>query len=392
MRVALRTDQAVWPECTARLSGTSFVGGPPCEPGARRAFDEDSSDSQARSGRIGPILAQVAPGSRGRYAAADAAQEAVTVKPQIFISYRRDDAAGYARAVYDELARQFGAERVFMDVDDIGAGHPFDEAIERAVGDAKVLLVMIGKRWLGERTGQPPRIAYEGDFVRREVAAGLARGLRVMPLLLDGATMPAEAQLPDPLRALARRNALSLANTSFAADLQRVVAALRETLGDPAPRPRQTTLRIALASVLLSAAGLAAYWYWRAPAAGDAPTAPVPAARPAVNGEWRADVTYDWPGARYEERFVFGGEAGELHGSASFLRVPRGLLEGTVEPDGLRFVTRTTEEAGSLREVVHRYRGRLEGDEIRFVMQTEGASSAHVPVEFVARRMSAPGR
>jgi len=38
---------------------------------------------------------------------------------------------------------------------------------------------------------------------------------------------------------------------------------------------------------------------------------------------------------------------------------------------------------------VHRYRGQLVGDELRFVMQTEGGGSAHVPVEFVARRTAA---
>jgi len=74
-------------------------------------------------------------------------------QPQVFISYRRDDTAGYARAVYDELARHFGPERVFIDVDDIGAGQAFDEVIAHAVGGSKVLLVMIGKRWLGEREG-----------------------------------------------------------------------------------------------------------------------------------------------------------------------------------------------------------------------------------------------
>jgi len=36
---------------------------------------------------------------------------------------------------------------------------------------------------------------------------------------------------------------------------------------------------------------------------------------------------------------------------------------------------------------VHRYRGRRVGDELRFVMQTEGGASAHLPVEFVARRI-----
>ena len=113
--------------------------------------------------------------------AADAMQQ-----PQIFISYRRDDAAGYARAVNDELVRCFGAERVFIDVDDINAGQPFSEIIQRSVGDSAVLLALIGKRWRGERDGAAPRIFEAGDFVRQEVAAGLTKGLRVIPVLLDG--------------------------------------------------------------------------------------------------------------------------------------------------------------------------------------------------------------
>ena len=71
----------------------------------------------------------------------------------------------------------------------------------------------------------------------------------------------------------------------------------------------------------------------------------------------------------------------------------RGVLEGRVDAAGLGFVTRTSELTGTggsqRRDIVHRYRGRLAGDEIRFVMQTEGGSSAHVPIEFVARRVAA---
>ena len=95
-------------------------------------------------------------------------------------------------------------------------------------------------------------------------------------------------------------------------------------------------------------------------------------------------MTYDWPNARFTERFVFSGEGAELHGSASFLGVPRGVLEGRTDPGGLRFVTRTREDSA---DTVHRYTGRLAGDEIRFVMQTEGGTSTHVPVEFSARRV-----
>jgi hypothetical protein len=310
---------------------------------------------------------------------------------KIFISYRRDDAAGYARAVNDELTRRFGANRVFIDVDDINAGQPFSEVIQRSVGDSAVLLVLIGKRWQGEREGAAPRIGEAGDFVRQEVAAGLARGIRVIPVLLDGAAMPDPAHLPPELRPLAGRNALELDNSRFAADMAHLVREVGASLGTAATSPptRRVFSQWGLAGALLGLAAVIALWQWRSPSPGE--PAPAQAARPQVNGEWRADIDYDWPGAHYAERFVLSGEGAELHGSASFLGVARGVLEGGIDSAGLKFVTRTSEltgAGGSSPEAVHRYRGRMAGDEIRFVMQTEGGSSDHQPVEFVARRIA----
>lgn len=315
---------------------------------------------------------------------------------RIFISYRRDDAAGYARAVNDELIRSFGAERVFIDVDDINAGQPFSEVIQRSVADSAVLLALIGKRWRGEREGAPPRIFGAGDFVRQEVAAGLAKGLSVIPVLLDGATMPDPAHLPPELAPLAGRNALELDNTRFAADMAHLVHEVRNVLGDTAPPPptRRAFTHWGLAGALVGVAAVATLWQWRSPAPASKPVAqaPAPVVRPPINGEWRADVDYDWPDAHYSERFVFSGEGDELHGSTSYLGVARGVLESRIDAAGLGFVTRTSETAGaggSETAIVHRYRGRLAGDEIRFVMQSEGGSSVHQPVEFVARRVAA---
>ena len=315
-------------------------------------------------------------------------------QPQIFISYRRDDAAGYARAVNDELGRCFGAERVFIDVDDINAGQPFSEVIQRSVGDSAVLLALIGKRWQGERESASPRIFEAGDFVRQEVAAGLAQGLRVIPVLLDGVAMPDPAQLPPELRPLTGRNALALDNSRFAADMAHLVHEVRGALGEAGPpvAARRRLPTAWLAGAVLGAAALAGLWQWRSPSTGTPSSdqrVAAPLARPHVNGEWRAEVTYDWPNARYNERFVFSGEGDELHGSASFLGVARGALEVRTDASGVSFVTRTTEltgAGGGSADVVHRYRGRLSGDEIRFVMQTEGGSSAHVPIEFIASR------
>ena len=315
-------------------------------------------------------------------------------QPRIFISYRRDDAAGYARAVSNELAHRFGADSVFIDVDDIHAGQPFGDVIQRSVGGSTVLLALIGKRWLGERDDDaPPRIHDDADFVRREVAAGLAvPGMRVVPVLLDGATMPQPAQLPPELRALTGRNALELDHSRFAADMARLLREVGQALGEEAPAPttRRELLTWGLAGAALAALVVGAI-AWELRSSVREPPTRAPAARPPVNGEWRAQLEYDWPNARYVEHFVFSGDGGALHGKASFLGVARGVLEGRVDSAGLSFVTRTSEAGGAAADavLVHRYRGRLVGDELRFVLQTEGGSSAHVPVEFVAHRVVA---
>lgn len=296
----------------------------------------------------------------------------------VFISYRRDDAAGYARAVYDALARRFGAERIFIDVDDIHAGQPFSAVIEQALAESAVLLVMIGRRWQAERDGAPPRLHDPTDLVRREVAAGLSKGLHVIPVLLDGAAMPTEAELPPELRPLAGRNAVTLHNARFADDMARLVARLDGLLGAPAGRSRRGLLLGAGAGVVALAAGAAALWL--------VPRGP---ATDRVRGTWQAEVTYGWSNARHVERFVIeGGDDGRLHGTASFLGVPRGLQEARFERDGtLAFVTRTQEVLdGRSSELVHRYRGRHDGDTLQLVMQTEGGSSPHGPVTIRARR------
>ena len=329
---------------------------------------------------------------------------------QVFISYRRDDTAGYARAICDELATHVGADRVFIDVDDIQPGQPFAQVIQREVGAAKVLLVLIGRRWRGEREGAPPRLDEASDLVRREVAAGLASTARVIPVLLDGAAMPTEAQLPTDLRALAGRNALAIDNTRYADDMNRLLAAVREAIGEPAgpvgsttpPRSGHKARWVAvtlLVAAVLAGVAMTGLWLWgkKAGSPADVPAvvsarldAQTAVVRPDINGLWQAQVSYGWPNAHYVERFDLRGDATELQGTASFLGVPRGVLEGRVDANELRFVTRTNEVAdGVSRELVHRYAGRRAGSEIRFVMQTEGGSSSHGPVEFIARRASA---
>jgi hypothetical protein len=114
-------------------------------------------------------------------------------------------------------------------------------------------------------------------------------------------------------------------------------------------------------------------------------------ARPDINGQWKAEVTYDWEKALYSETFIFSGEGEEVHGTASFLGTKRGIFEGKVKDDHFQFITKTQEVLGdwnSPEGVVHRYSGRILRDEIKLVMQTDGGFSEHVPIEFTARRVT----
>jgi hypothetical protein len=158
----------------------------------------------------------------------------------IFISYRREDAAGYAGRLYDRLAAHFGADRVFMDVEGIEPGVDFVEALERAVGSCEVLIVIIGKDWLAAGSAGKRRLDDPADFVRIETAAALARNIRVVPVLVDDAEMPRADQLPKDLAPLARRQAVELSHKQWDATSAELIHTLEKILNAGKQRVAET--------------------------------------------------------------------------------------------------------------------------------------------------------
>lgn len=148
----------------------------------------------------------------------------------IFISYRREDAAGYAGRLYDRLAAHFGDERVFMDVEGIEPGADFFVAIERAVGSCEALIVIIGNEWLATDSAGHRRLDDPADFVRLETATALTRGIRVVPVLVDGAVMPRADQLPADLAPLTRRQAVELSHKQWDATTAELIRTLEKIL------------------------------------------------------------------------------------------------------------------------------------------------------------------
>lgn len=307
---------------------------------------------------------------------------------RIFISYRRDDSAGFAGRLADGLEAALGAGGVFRDVDDIRPGEDFQAAIRHHLENVDAVLVMIGPRWLTAGATSGRRLDDAGDFVRMEIATALASGKPVIPVLVGGATMPAEADLPAPLAGLARRQAVVLSDDSWSADLARLAAAL----GARASARSAATLGVRRWLPLLAAAGLGlalAAWLLpmeQTPTTEDAGSAQ---AKPAdIVGRWTARVKYDW-GDQHDEVFEFKYLGTSLHGTASYLTGRLTIERASLEGEWLRFVTRSQEMLGSdqpWKEVTHRYTGRVTAEGIHFTLESGGGYTLHPPVEFMARR------
>ena len=147
----------------------------------------------------------------------------------IFVSYRRADTAGYAGRLVDQLKSHFG-QAVFFDVDSISPGANFHQVIQDTFAKCGAVVVLIGKRWLERDPAMPP-FGDEKDVITQEVRFALESRLPILPVLVDGASMPGESALPSEFAGLSRLNAIDLRHASFDRDLQAVREQLGEILG-----------------------------------------------------------------------------------------------------------------------------------------------------------------
>lgn len=161
---------------------------------------------------------------------------------RIFISYRREDCPGHTGRARDRLVREFRRNYIFMDVDGIGPGANFVKRLTAEVASCDVLLAVIGPRWnTSEQTGTR-RLDNPNDFVRIEIRAALQRDIPVIPILVDGAKMPSTKELPGDVSDLALRNGLEVRDTSFHADMGRLVRELDPAFSRKFSRPIYATI------------------------------------------------------------------------------------------------------------------------------------------------------
>jgi hypothetical protein len=145
----------------------------------------------------------------------------------VFISYRRDDSGGHAGRIFDRLVNKLDRTNVFLDVDGIEPGVDFVDVLTECVGACDALVAVIGRDWVSiVDKDNRRRIDDPHDFVRIEIETALARDVRVIPVLVDGAVMPRSEDLPQSLQKLARRQGIEISLSRFNADIERLTSAL----------------------------------------------------------------------------------------------------------------------------------------------------------------------
>ena len=152
--------------------------------------------------------------------------------PKVFISYRREHTLAIAGRIDDRLQAAYGRPSVFRDISTIPPGVDFRQHISDAVSQCEALIALIGTQWLEASQGGLKRLDDPSDFVRIEIEAALTRGVPVVPVLVDGAAMPLEKDLPPSLSALAYRNAVKVdSGVDFHQHMDRLVRGLDKVCG-----------------------------------------------------------------------------------------------------------------------------------------------------------------
>ena len=170
--------------------------------------------------------------------------------PKILISYRRSDTAGVAGRIFDRLVARFGHEFIFMDVDHIPFGIDFRDHIRETLLAGDMLLAIVGHRWLGQREGARARMHDDNDPVRVEIETALQNGVTLIPVLVDGAPMPAPDELPSALEKFSYLNAAPVdTGRDFHQHMDRLIRTIERILeskaGNAQAAPAATAVPVA---------------------------------------------------------------------------------------------------------------------------------------------------
>ena len=149
----------------------------------------------------------------------------------VFISYRRQDSQHITGRIYDRLSTQLGKDKVFKDVDSIPLGLDFRDHLRDQISRCSVLVAVIGRNWNETAASGDKRLNDRRDHLRIEIETALERRIPVIPVLVDGAEMPTEEELPPSLGRLAYHHGMSVRpDPDFHNDANRLLRGIESLL------------------------------------------------------------------------------------------------------------------------------------------------------------------
>lgn len=149
-------------------------------------------------------------------------------KIKLFICYRRADTSTSSGRLYDYLSDYFGKRNVFKDIFSMEGGDKIREKIQYSIERSNVFLLVIGRQWMQIETNRRSVSQDKEDFVTYEILSALKKNMLIIPILVEGATMPEEHDLPEELKELANINACILSTSHYEYDIKRLIADVKD--------------------------------------------------------------------------------------------------------------------------------------------------------------------
>jgi hypothetical protein len=244
---------------------------------------------------------------------------------KIFVSYRRSDSQATAGRIVDRLISKFGEQSVFMDVDNIPFGIDFRDHIQSALTGANVLIAIVGPDWLGADPHDHRRIDDEDDPIRLEIETALRQKLRIIPVLVNDASMPKANVLPESLRDFSFLNAAPVGlGVDFRLHIDRLIRSIESVLdaneaaptglpasgpvqaGAGSPRSKRTPALVTAGAVVLLLAAGAAWRFGPGAARNGVPSPTTTSSPPAIRTAEPSDPVddSDWRTAQSAGSYV----------------------------------------------------------------------------------------
>ena len=146
---------------------------------------------------------------------------------KVFVSYQHADTLFAAHAL--GYALRLAGHDAFVDTGSISGGELYPQVISNSIAEANVVLALIGPAFDVGRLREPTSV------VAFEWRRAQFHGCPLVPVLVDGGTVPSDPELPPELRWFTKRNAYSLRRSSFSGD----VATLVDTISSLSATPRR---------------------------------------------------------------------------------------------------------------------------------------------------------